>query len=130
MRKNFYNQGDCKHEYLFGYTTCDLCGRLVSDTNLAKENCKHNKTFLTQKGLFCAECGKYLATGTPTKSEEIKKISTKYELTQGNVKIKVKVSDKGLTITDKQGSRNFVFEFSKSETVKAIGKLFIKASEL
>jgi len=32
---------------------------------------------------------------------EIRKISTKYELTNGNIKLLVKVSDKGLTITNK-----------------------------
>ena len=71
-----------------------------------------------------------IPTKSAVPSEEIKKISTKYELTNGNIKIQVKVSNKGLTITNKQGNRDFRFEFSKPETVKAIGELLIKASEL
>jgi hypothetical protein len=26
MRKNYYNQNECKHHYSFGFTVCDFCG--------------------------------------------------------------------------------------------------------
>jgi len=98
---------------------------------LEKENFKINsKGWKTVDGVkenkenrgFCYSCEDTI---------KVKKISTKYEISNGDNSIQVKVREDGnLTIRTCSGNSQFKFENSNPEMVRKIAELIIKATEL
>jgi hypothetical protein len=62
---------------------------------------------------------------------KVKKLSTKYEISNGENSIQVKVREDGnITIRTGRGNSQFKFENSNPEMVRKIAELIIKATEL
>lgn len=67
----------------------------------------------------------------PTENKAVTKLSTKYQISDGDNSIHVEVKEDGnLTIRTGSGNSNFKFENSNPETVRKIAELILKATKL